>query len=142
AKKYWEKTYHWTAEVKKRKDDLSVYEQFGQQSAKINHLHELKQLAKSIKQEIGTMKNRVNEIHDQLDDYINKLRINQRQIETVEDRIKHHKRQIDQITIQKTEKEEERIVKMREAEAYKVELAELQHLIPQIVEEALESSQL
>lgn len=138
-KKYWGEAYHWTEEANKMEEDLAVYKQFGEQSKKINDLNQLEQSLKIVKQEIGTMKNKVNRINDCLDDYEQELRVNNRHIGGVEEEIEQINRKSLQITNQKNDKEAERVAWSKEVEAYGVELADLQHLIPWIVEEALES---
>lgn len=137
VKAYWEKSYHAKEEVNIREGDLSVYQQFGEQSKKIDHLHTLERTLKEEKEYVGAIKSALHTVQNQLDYLENQLKINNRVIIELEEDIEKNKRTMNQVENQKDEKEDERIATANQARDYNAELDELTHLIPKIVEEAL-----
>jgi len=142
AKAYWEKAYHWKEAVRKRQEDLAVYEQFGQQANKIDHLHKLEISLTQEKKEMQTIKGMIKRTHDVLDELEQTLRINNRHIAELEDDIEQNKRTKAQILKQKDEKEAERMAMVNQVEKYKMELNDLKNLIPQLVEQALDEERI
>lgn len=137
SKTYWEKAYHWEAELKKRRADLDVYEQFGQQREKVDRLHQLEQALKNTKQETIALKNKRKQTDDRLEDLVLDLRNSNRHVVDLEENFEKNERGTSQVLRQKGEKEEEQIAMVNQAKTYKAELNELQHLIPELVEAAL-----
>lgn len=137
AQDVWKQAYEEREEIKAREADLSVYEQFGQQADKIDRLQRLEQESKTIRQEISSLKRTENSIQDQLDDIHGKSRENQRDIESLGDKLDQAERVKGQITEQINEKENERIAISNIGMGYKTELDELRLLIPDLVDRAI-----
>ncbi|AOV06806.1 hypothetical protein [Sporosarcina ureilytica] len=137
AQDVWKQAYEEGEEVKAREADLLIYEQFGQQADKIEHLQRLEQESIMNKQDISKLKRALNSIQDKLDDLHGQSRENQRDIESIEDKLNQIKRVEGQIIDQIHEKEDERIAVSNIGMGYKTELEELRLLIPDLVERAI-----
>lgn len=133
----WKEVYERNQEIHARQEDLKVYEQFGQQSDKINRLQQLTAEHKTLKQEITLLRRATNTLEDQLDDNHKQTREHQRLLESLEDdlaRINEEKKRY-QFRIEEKEKEYVAICKVKED--YERELEMLTHIIPELVEKAL-----
>ncbi len=137
AKKLWEKGYHLTEEVKRREYDLSIYEQFGEQSKKIKHLQDLEKELKHNRELIAKMKQSIHTVQDELDRNEHRLRTCNLDITTIENEAEQTERTIDQVAKQKHDKEDERVATAKQSAEYKRELEELTKIIPELVEEAI-----
>lgn len=137
AKEFWTQGQNEMREVQAREADLLVYEQFGQQTEKINLLQQQENRIKNLKQEIASLKRLRKKAEDQLDSLQGQDRKSQRKIEDLEDDVRKTERKKDQIAEQKAEKEEERIATATLGKQYEEELKELKLLIPELVEKAV-----
>jgi chromosome segregation protein len=141
VKMVWKETHRWTEEANTRHDNLSVYEQFGQQSEQIELLQFLEQTLKEVKNETASTRRAMKKLDDDLDKLQQQLRKNQRDVGNLEEEFNQNQLEYQRISNQKNEKEQERISKANLAARYKEELEEIRHLIPKLVEKAMAEEQ-
>lgn len=137
AQEIWKKTYEEKKEIDAREADLQVYEQFGQQSEKIDRLQQIEETYKTMKQEIRSLKRTFSAIQDQLDLLHTQVRDHNRYMESLNDEMTRNT-QTKERHLERIQEEEESHVSITQAKKeYEDELETLRLLIPEIVEEAI-----
>lgn len=136
-KEVWKQKYIANNEIAAREADLLIYEQFGQQTEKINRLHHLEQESKAIKQDIVASRRALETIELQVDTLHDQARENRRAIERLEDETNLIQSTKQRLLNQIEEKEAELVSVIKIESNYAEELATLNLLIPELVENAL-----
>lgn len=117
-------------------EQLAIYEQFGQQSEKIELLQRQKSVVLELKNAIKTIRRTINSLQDELDNLQQALRTQNRNLTDLDESLTAAEQTRIQIENQKSQKEEERMVLFHYGTACKEELEELNLLIPKLVEQA------
>lgn len=133
----WKEKFEKNQEISERQADLKIYEQFGQQSEKINKLRRLTDEQKTVKQDLTMLRRTANTFENQLDELHKETREHQRSLESLADELKRIGDEKNRCEANIEKYTEQYIVTKKVQEDYSEELETLTKLIPELVKKAL-----